>query len=491
MAERDLILIKAAFESSSDAIQIADLSGKSLYHNKAFERLFGYEARSLSGAGGFSVLFAEAGVALDVLDAVNAGRSWRGEATMKTRDGRLKTIALRADLILDDQAGPTGLIAVCTDITEHRMTEDLLRTSEDRYRDLVENSGLLIGTHDLEGKILSANLAVVRMAGYTRSSEFHGKKIRDFLEAKLRPLFASYMQALLREGHAEGRMKVVLPSGESRVIEYTNSLRAEGPGPPTVRCIARDVTAQVMAERSLSAATRQIAQSERLAWLGQMIAGAAHELRDPLNRVVNFALVLRDSETDINTRDKLDVVVRAGQQAAEIVSDLVSFASQRHDLNSVEIDLIEVLDRALAEKAEELAAAGISVLKDIKPVPKVKGDERLLQRVFLNIIVNAEQAMASVPGQRILTISVLPGRDESAGRVIVKIGDTGPGVPADDLASVFDPFFTTKPVGQAMGLGLSFSYGVIEMHGGAIRIENVQGAGARIIVELPFDGGTS
>jgi signal transduction histidine kinase len=286
-------------------------------------------------------------------------------------------------------------------------------------------------------------------------------------------------------------MKVVLPSGESRIIEYTNSLRAEGPGPPTVRCIARDVTAQVMAERSLSAATRQIAQSERLAWLGQMIAGAAHELRDPLNRVVNFALVLRDSETDINTRDKLDVVVRAGQQAAEIVSDLVSFASQRHDLNSVEIDLIEVLDRALAEKAEELAAAGISVLKDIKPVPKVKGDQRLLQRVFLNIIVNAEQAMASVPGQRILTISVLPGRDESAGRVIVKIGDTGPGVPADDLASVFDPFFTTKPVGQAMGLGLSFSYGVIGMHGGAIRIENVQGAGARIIVELPFDGGTS
>lgn len=144
-----------------------------------------------------------------------------------------------------------GVIGVATDITERRRAEDALRQSEDYNRDLVENSGLLIGAHDLNGNILSVNQGVMNLTGYKRPEDLHGLKIRDFLPENVRHLFQPYLDTILKEGRAHGIMRVVLSSGEERVLEYHNSLRRGGLPAPIVRCIGWDITERKRSEVAL------------------------------------------------------------------------------------------------------------------------------------------------------------------------------------------------------------------------------------------------
>jgi len=151
----------------------------------------------------------------------------------------------------DDRRQVVGVIGVATDISERTRAQEALRQSEDYNRDLVENSGLLIGTHDLEGNILSVNQSVINLTGYERSEEFQGLKIRDFLPEDVRNLFQSYLNTIIAEGHAHGMMKVVLGSGEERILEYHNSLRRGGLAVPIVRCIGWDITERKRSEDAL------------------------------------------------------------------------------------------------------------------------------------------------------------------------------------------------------------------------------------------------
>lgn len=596
--ERDLLLIRAAFDGAGDAIKIGDMDGRSLYHNRAFKELLDYTEDQLIQAGGPAALFADRQLADEVFGSVAAGRSWVGEAVIRARGGRLLTTALRADQIKDEHLNPLGLIAVFTDLTE-------TKAAEDRYRDLIENSGLLIGTHDLEGNILTCNQAFVHFAGYESAEDLPGRNLRDFLAHDAKRLFDQYLEDMLAQGRASGLMKIATPAGETRLLQYDNSLRREGLDAPLVRCFGNDVTAVKETERMLRKAwefrdnvmqsvTNAVAvlnrdgrftmvnrsaseisgysaaeligrdfsflidparmpdveeqvdkaihhgvsvfgqetqiirkdgerrlirfslmplveneaitgvvctadditefvrlqqeniQFEKLAWLGHMIAGAAHELREPLNNIMGYAEWLKDHETDEQARSIEDVIMAEGGRAAGIVSDLLAFA-RRERLHREQVDINEILDRVLRARSGELAAAGLLVVRDMDPLPGVLAEERLLERVFANIVANGEQAMAGQVGG-MLTVRTRLKRDPD--RVAVEIADTGPGIALEHLPRVFDPFFTTKRNTQGLGLGLSFSYGVIGMHGGEIRVESEPGAGACFTVELPVDAET-
>jgi PAS domain S-box-containing protein len=255
-------------------------------------------------------------------------------------------------------------------------------------------------------------------------------------------------------------------------------------GEPTGRVlVARDITAQVQLETEREALRGRLAQSERLASLGQFVAGIAHEMNNPLQGVLgHLELLIDTSEAAKPVRPTLRRIYQEGDRAAKIVRNLLIFTgSQRMSRHRLRLD--RVLARALASRAASLRRNQIDVTRQHEETPRVSGDSLLLQQALLNILINAEHAIAAQgqPGQiRTAITSVNDGKT-----VRLTIEDSGRGIPPDVLPRIFDPFFTTKDVGQGTGLGLAITYGIIQEHDGTIHAMNLPSGGARFTIELP------
>jgi signal transduction histidine kinase len=251
--------------------------------------------------------------------------------------------------------------------------------------------------------------------------------------------------------------------------------------------VMRDITAQTLLEREQAALRERLAQSEKLASLGQFVAGIAHEMNNPLQGVLgHLELLMTTSEAAQPIHDTLQQIYREGDRAAKIVRNLLVFAgSRRMARRSVRLE--RVLARAVRSRAAARRRARITLVRRIEgELPSVAGDALLLQQAILNVLINAEHAIvdaAADPGARRLIEIV--SRCEGAETVRTTIRDTGRGIRPDVLPRVFDPFFTTKEVGVGTGLGLAISYGIIQEHGGTIQAGNLPQGGAVITIDLP------
>jgi two-component system NtrC family sensor kinase len=203
-----------------------------------------------------------------------------------------------------------------------------------------------------------------------------------------------------------------------------------------------------------------------------------------LTSVIGYTQLVQQSESlDEQARDRLGIVTREAERTRRIVSNLLSFARQ-HKPVRVEVDINEMLERTLELRAYEMRVSNIQVETHLKRIPKVRGDDHQLQQVFMNIIINAEQAIRDSKTEGKLRItSEVKQTDQPS--VVVKIADDGPGILPQHVEKVFDPFFSTKPVGKGSGLGLSITYGIVKEHGGGITVANNRYGGATFTVELP------
>ncbi len=255
-------------------------------------------------------------------------------------------------------------------------------------------------------------------------------------------------------------------------------------GNPTGRVlVARDITAQVQLETDREALRGRLAQSEKLASLGQFVAGIAHEMNNPLQGVLgHLELLIETSDAARPVRPTLRRIYQEGDRAAKIVRNLLIFTgSQRMSRQRLRID--RVLARALTSRAASLKRHAIEVSRQHEDALRISGDPLLLQQALLNILINAEHAIASTgkPGHIHTTIA----RADDGKIVRLTIEDSGAGIPEDVLPRIFDPFFTTKDVGQGTGLGLAITYGIIQEHGGTVHASNVPNGGARFTIDLP------
>jgi signal transduction histidine kinase len=231
----------------------------------------------------------------------------------------------------------------------------------------------------------------------------------------------------------------------------------------------------------LSTTRDQLIQSEKLSAVGQLAAGVAHEINNPLTSVISFAqLLLKGRVSEADRQRCLELIASEGERAAKIIRGLLAFA-RRHTPERSPQDLREILERALELREYALGRASIAVERRYAPVPLVLADPHQLQQVFLNILINAEQALAHRRGGRIAVAT-----EVGDGVARVRIADDGPGIPPEDLPRVFEPFFSTKDVGQGTGLGLSVCYGIVREHQGRIWAESGPGRGATFVVELPL-----
>ncbi len=286
------------------------------------------------------------------------------------------------------------------------------------------------------------------------------------------PLDALAQQALAQPGVPQ-HQDFSFSEDSQRHISATATTIAVGEA--SVVVVLRDVTEEhLMQERLL--------QSEKMASVGQLVSGVAHELNNPLTGVTGFAQLLLNRNLDEQTRRDVETIYSEAERAAKIVQNLLSFARRRKAQKGL-VNLNTLLERVLELRSYDLRVKNIDLDLDLDPhLPLTMSDPDQIQQVLFNIITNAEHAMLSAHGKGKLKIRT---RAEK-GYVLLSFADDGIGIPAENLRRVFDPFFTTKEGGQGTGLGLTISYGIVDDHAGRIRVESRASRGATFVVELPI-----
>jgi PAS domain S-box-containing protein len=247
--------------------------------------------------------------------------------------------------------------------------------------------------------------------------------------------------------------------------------------------VARDITHQTRLEAERAALRERLGQSEKLASLGQFVAGIAHEMNNPLQGVLgHLELLIEMTDAARPVRRELKQIYQEADRAAKIVKNLLVFTGSRR-LARKRVQLDGILTRAIASRRAHLERADIKLIRrQADHLPPVLCDPLHLQQAFLNILINAEHA---VSGRSPRVIEVTTSSRRPRTRVAITIRDTGPGISPEILPRIFDPFFTTKEVGQGTGLGLAITYGIVQDHGGTITAENSRDGGAVFHIELP------
>ncbi|MBW2174131.1 MAG: response regulator, partial [Deltaproteobacteria bacterium] len=234
--------------------------------------------------------------------------------------------------------------------------------------------------------------------------------------------------------------------------------------------------------QQLDQARQQVIQSDKLSALGQLVAGVAHELNNPLTTVIGRAEIMLGQTEDEKTVRDLEQILSGGQRAAKIVKNLLSFARETSPEKQLS-DINEILNNVLEIMEYDFRVSNIEVKAQLDPeLPQTMADANQMQQVFVNIINNAQQAMKEKDKPGGLTVRTTRHAD----RLRVEFTDTGPGIPLDQQKHILEPFYTTKSESKGTGLGLSISYGIVKAHGGNIEFRSSEGEGSTFIVDLPI-----
>ena len=491
----DLEVYQTLFDCMPCIVSVQDREFRIIKVNRSFEAEFGRRI----GEHCFSVYKGRDGICpnCSVEKTFRDGQVHHSEETVFKQDGQEATIVVTTSPVLDADHNVAAAIEMSLDITGLRHLQALLRTSEERYRALFNNQANPIFVVSLDNdSIVDANDTALAEYGYVREE-----------------LLARHFLGLVPESE-RGRMERSIAQRKRRVLKIPQ-LRRDGsvmmtnvriaypenavPGRAIVT--VSDITEQVKIEQ-------QLAQASKLATLGEMSAGIAHELNQPLSVIKSASTFLRflakkviekgapqqgegaaavtiQADALKSLTDEIDSHV---DRASRIIRHLRDFGRQS-DLSRERVDLNEGIRRAFLLMGTQLQGRGISYHLQLEErLPPVLAEMSRVEQVFINLILNARDAIQERERDRkgpreemgIFVRTFLDGD-----RVAVAFRDTGCGIPEEILGKIFDPFFTTKEVGEGTGLGLSISYGIIQDYGGKIQAESVVGKGTIFTIWFP------
>jgi len=355
---------------------------------------------------------------------------------------------------------------------------EMVRHAKEQWETAFDSLSEGIAVVDDAGRVRRANRSFASLLG----APIPGVIGRDLVESLVGT--SPPLVDLLAAARAGDRVQpIVLRSatlgggGGGRAIRVTAArIPAPGGAPDqSVVVLVEDVTDQQAMESHLI-------QSEKLAAVGQLVSGVAHELNNPLTSIAGLSeFLLEQKELGAKDRGHLRVIHEQADRAGRIVRNLLTFA-RKGPAEQAPVDLNDVIQRTLLLMSFDLTLKDIVVETELGTVPPVLGDRHALQQVLLNLLNNAAQAVAENPPERPRVIRLLTWFDD---RVCMKVADSGGGIPDDVLPHLFTPFFTTKEPGQGTGLGLSITYSIVEAHGGRVSVERPPQGGAAFLVDLP------
>jgi PAS domain S-box-containing protein len=401
------------------------------------------------------------------------------ETTVRHADGRMASLEIASAPIRLD--GQPGIITFTRDVTARRTATDAIATSERRFRQLIELAPDAVWINDGQ-RLVFANPTAARMLRYD--------SVEELLATDPRNIVAPEDQGQMRERTQEMfRTGVSMPPREYRsrrkdgtwVMTEVQSMPIQWEGVPALLGFARDVSSRKEMEARL-------AQSERLASLGTLLAGIAHEMNNPLSYTLlgieqaaaQLERLAAAPEDVARLREALDGALHGATRVAAIIGQIR--ASTRPEVEERgPVDLRAVLEAALRVIHNEVHHRA-RLVTELADVPSVIGSAQRLEQVIINLLVNAVQALPDGRAENEIRVGL---RTTSAREVVLEVRDNGAGISDDIRARIFDPFFTTKPVGLGVGLGLSICHGIVTNHGGVITLDSAPGRGSTFRITLP------
>jgi two-component system, NtrC family, sensor kinase len=354
---------------------------------------------------------------------------------------------------------------------------DELSRSESKYRRVFEGSMDMIFILDGRGRFVDINKAGLNTLGYGSTSELAGKQdLRSFFVST--DDYRQVVDDVVLHGFVrdrECRLKSRTGAELFVLLSATGGKDDEG-RPIRYEGMAKDITARKHLER-------QLQQADKLASLGQISTGLAHEINNPLGVVLGYTqLLLRETESGTQMRDDLKTIEKHVRNCKTILDDLLKFARST-PTKKTSVDINECLAEVISLLAHQFELEKVLLQTALDPdLPRLVADAEKVKQVFMNLLMNAKQAIAN-SGRIVVETS----RRQAQNCIRVAISDDGCGIAPELIHKIFDPFFTTKPVGEGTGLGLSVSYGIIQDHGGRIEVVSEPGKGSTFSVFLPLE----
>jgi len=465
------------FDSIQEGLFFATPEGQFLDVNDAMVRMLGYDSREeLLRADVSPHLYPTPAAKERLVHAIAERGALRNyEETLRRKDGSLLHTLQNISAVRDSQGQVLQIRGLMLDVTEQKMFQSQLQRERDFNQKILNTTQSMILVLDTAGLISYANRRCYE-TGY-REAELIGHKLERWVEASHRKDFEDALQTTAQGQQVENlELRVARSDGTMGHFSISLSpMRDEANQVNSVVVVMTDITDAALLQAKL-------AHSERMATIGRLVSGVAHEVNNPLAAILGFTdLLLENPEVPASAREDLQIILLETQRTKEIVQDLLSFARQR-PAQREPMQVNAILRQTIKLRSYDFASHGVEVSEEFdENLDLALGDAQQLQQVFLNILNNAYDAIQESGNRGKIRIRTRRAVDS----VEVAFIDNGTGV--SDPDRIFDPFFTTKQAGKGTGLGLSICYGIVRAHGGEILCWNNEGeSGSTFVVRLPI-----
>jgi len=452
-----------------------DGEGNISYANKETLRVTGYSLDEWDGKSFAPIVHPDdLPIAVQKFEEARSG-SKRADYKVRIRDagGDIKVLRINSTSIIED-GGFAGAMVIARDITENERLQEQLAMDKKFIDQLIENANAMIGVVNEEGKFIVFNKRFEEVTGFTKNEAIGEKPFELYVPEESRQIVIKKLREV--ESVHDIEIPIVSKDGRPLVATWSGAKVKLPSGKDGIVVVGQDVTEQKRMREEL-------AQSKKLASVGKLVSGVAHELNNPLTVVMGYSQIMStEQELGAKHREMAQKVFDAAARSKRIVENLLAFARKKK-LEKHEININELIEGMLSLREHNLNINNISIVRDYnESLPTTHGDGHQLQQVFLNLINNAYDAMHVASGGGTLEVKTY----KSNGNAILEFVDDGPGVPESLQEKIFDPFFTTKEVGKGTGLGMSVSYGIMKEHGGRIYLDKAYRNGAKFVIELPL-----
>lgn len=465
------------FDSIQEGLFFATPDGQFLDVNDAMVRMLGYETRDeLLRADVSPHLYPTPAAKERLVQAIAERGALRNyEETLRRKDGSLLHTLQNISAVRDSQGHVVQIRGLMLDVTEQKMFQSQLQRERDFNQKILNTTQSMILVLDTAGLISYANRRCFE-AGY-REQELIGHRLVKWVENSHRKDFEDALQTTAHGQQVENlELRVKRSDGSMGHFSISLSpMRDESSQVNSVVVVMTDITDAALLQAKL-------AHAEKMATIGRLVSGVAHEVNNPLAAILGFTdLLLENPDMPPSAREDLQIILNETQRTKEIVQDLLSFARQR-PAQREPIQLNSILRQTIKLRGYDFASHGVEVSEEFdENLESAMGDAQQLQQVFLNILNNAYDAIQESGNHGKIRIRTRRAVD----CIEVAFIDNGTGV--SDPDRIFDPFFTTKQAGKGTGLGLSICYGIVRAHGGEILCWNNEGeSGSTFIVRLPI-----